>query len=152
MANQVHTHNGRCYCGQVQVEVEGDTVFEAYCHCDSCRRWHSAPMAALAAWPESSVKVRGDVVVSVEEDECQRTSCARCGGSVLTTKPGLRWKVVYPSTLAGSDFKYRPGLHVHYAERVLDINDSLPKFADVPKEAGGTGALIEEPAASGWRR
>lgn len=144
-------HAGQCYCGHVQVEVEGDPVFAAYCHCESCRKWHSAPMAALAAWPEDAVKVQGDVVVSQTNGETQRAACSRCGGNVLTTKPELGWKVVYPLTLSGSDFSYKPNLHIFYDERVVDFNDGLPKFSDAPAEAGGSGAMIDEPSISGWR-
>jgi len=144
------THEGQCYCGAVHVEVEGDPVFTAYCHCESCRKWHAAPITGLAAWPEDAVKVRGDVVVSDKNPDTQRTSCAKCGGNVLSTKPGLGWKVVYPLTLSGSDFTYKPGAHIFYGERVMEINDGLPKFADVPAEAGGSGTMIEEPTQSAW--
>lgn len=151
MLDKSQTHEGSCYCGQVTVEVEGDPVFSAYCHCESCRKWHSAPMTALAAWPESAVRVSGDVVVSEKNGETQRTSCAKCGGNVLTTRPGLGWKVVYPLTLSGSDFAYQPGAHIFYSERVVDFNDRLPKFSDVPADAGGSGVMVDEASISGWR-
>ncbi|NNL19532.1 MAG: GFA family protein [Boseongicola sp.] len=142
---------GQCYCGQVHVEVQGDPVFSAYCHCESCRSWHSAPITALAAWPETSVNVIGDVTVSTKNDQTQRTSCAKCGGGVLTTKPGLGLQVVYPMTLSGSEFSYNPVMHIFYGERVLDVNDGLPKFSDAPSEAGGSGEMEDEPSISGWR-
>ena len=107
-------------------------------------------MTALAAWPEDAVEVEGEVTVSQKNGETLRTSCAKCGGGVLTTKPGLGWKVVYPLTLAGSSFAYEPAMHIFYGERVVDFNDRLPKFADVPSEAGGSGAMLDEPAMSGW--
>ncbi|QMU57971.1 MAG: GFA family protein [Boseongicola sp.] len=151
MSEHSNLHAGQCYCGKVHVEVEGDPVFAAYCHCESCRKWHSAPMTALAAWPEDSVKVHGTTTVSDKNDESQRTSCARCGGNVLTTKPGMGWKIVYPLTLSGSDFSYNPAMHTFYDERVVDFNDGLPKFSDVPAEAGGSGVMIDEPSLSGWR-
>ncbi len=151
MSDSLKSHAGRCYCGEVQVEVKGDPVFNAYCHCESCRRWHSAPMTALAAWPDTSVKIQGNITVATKNDESQRTSCANCGGSVLTTKPGLGWKVVYPLTLSGSEFSYQPTMHIFYSERVVDFGDELPKFSDVPAEAGGSGTMIEEPTTSGWR-
>ena len=150
MQGKANSNAGQCYCGGVRVEVAGDPVFSAYCHCESCRSWHAAPIAALAAWPEEQVKVSGDVVVSRKADETQRTCCAKCGGNVLTTKPGLGWKVVYPLTLSGSGFSYAPMAHIHYAERVINFNDGLPKFSDVPAEAGGSGKMIDEPSQSGW--
>lgn len=150
MSDHSETHSGTCYCGAVSVAVTGAPVFSAYCHCESCRKWHSAPMAALAAWPASDVTVQGDVVVSDKTDETQRTSCAKCGGNVLTTKPGLGWKVVYPLTLSGSEFTYQPAAHIFYAERVLDFADGLPKFSDVPAEAGGSGMMLDEAENSRW--
>ena len=108
-------------------------------------------MATLAAWPEEEVQVTGDVVVSEKNDQTQRTSCAKCGGGILTTKPGLGWRVVYPLTLSGSDFVYQPNLHIFYGERVLEFNDGLPKFSDAPAEAGGSGEMVKESSMSGWK-
>jgi len=143
-------HHGSCYCGAVQVSVQGEPVFSAYCHCESCRKWHAAPIATLAAWPRGAVEVKGEVTKSTKNDQTVRTACVRCGGSVLSTKPGLDWNVVYPLTLAGSSFEYQPAFHIFYGERVMDINDGLPKFADVPQEAGGSGTLVDEPQISKW--
>jgi len=39
---------------------------------------------------------------------------------------------------------YKPGVHVHYQERVLSVKDGLPKFKDFPKDFGGSGATLPE--------
>ncbi|MFK7990826.1 MAG: GFA family protein [Sandaracinaceae bacterium] len=145
------SHRGQCYCGAVLVEVQADPVFSAYCHCESCRRWHSAPITALAAWPANAVKITGAVTESTHNAKSVRTTCAACGGGVLMGKPGLGWRVVYPLLLTGSQFNYEPALHLFYGERVMDVNDGLPKFLDAPAEAGGSGTLVDEPERSGWR-
>jgi hypothetical protein len=36
----------------------------------------------------------------------------------------------------------RPQMHCWYQERVMDISDNLPKFADVPETEGGTGKML----------
>jgi hypothetical protein len=36
----------------------------------------------------------------------------------------------------------RPQIHTWYQERVMDISDDLPKFADVPESDGGTGKML----------
>jgi hypothetical protein len=59
--------------------------------------------------------------------------------------------VVYPMTLVGSSFAFAPAAHLFYSERVMDVADGLPKFADMPEEYGGTGTLIEEPMQTRWR-
>jgi hypothetical protein len=49
--NAVHV-TGHCYCGAIRFAVdipEGDApIFTAYCHCDSCRRAHAAPLYHVA--------------------------------------------------------------------------------------------------------
>jgi hypothetical protein len=49
---------------------------------------------------------------------------------------------VFPMIIA--DFEFEPASHVNYAERVIDIRDSLPKFRDMPENAGGSGEMMPE--------
>ena len=42
------------------------------------------------------------------------------------------------------DLSFDPGFHVHYQESVHAIKDGLPKFKDLPKEAGGSGIELSE--------
>ena len=42
------------------------------------------------------------------------------------------------------EFIFRPGFHVHYQETAHRMKDGLPKFKDLPEEAGGTGKQIVE--------
>ena len=42
------------------------------------------------------------------------------------------------------DFPYQPGVHVNYQESRLPLRDGLPKMRDLPKEMGGSGAVLAE--------
>jgi hypothetical protein len=42
------------------------------------------------------------------------------------------------------DFEFKPAFHVHYQESVHHLGDGLPKFRDLPAEAGGSGELLPE--------
>ena len=42
------------------------------------------------------------------------------------------------------NYVFKPGFHVHYQESVHPIKDGLPKFRDLPKEAGGSGDELPE--------
>jgi len=51
MTTEGKTIVGRCFCGSVEVAVQGDPLAMGYCHCGSCRSWSSAgeclyPLAA----------------------------------------------------------------------------------------------------------
>jgi hypothetical protein len=42
------------------------------------------------------------------------------------------------------NLNFKPGFHVHYQESVHPMKDGLPKFRDLPKEAGGSGENLPE--------
>ena len=139
------------------MEVSGPAAAAAYCHCHSCRKWHAAPINAWAIWPNEAVEfTQGQehlktFTLNQEGEISNRISCAVCGGCVANIKPNISMTVVYPMTLDESDYVFSPAMHIFYDERALDINDELPKFADVPNELGGSGNTVDEPAISGPR-
>jgi hypothetical protein len=60
----------------------------------------------------------------------------------MTNHPLLGLVDVYAPTLP--TLKFRPGLHINYAETVLPIRDGLSKPRDFPTEFGGSGERIAE--------
>ena len=50
-------HKGRCFCGAVEIEVEGAPEGMGYCHCQSCRSWSGGPVNAFSLWKPEAVKV-----------------------------------------------------------------------------------------------
>ena len=71
-----------------------------------------------------------------------RHFCTACGAPVLVRHPAIGLTDVPAGTVSGLAFK--PGLHVHYGEKVLSIRDGLPKFKDFPKDFGGSGETLPE--------
>jgi len=60
----------------------------------------------------------------------------------MTNHPPLGLVDVFVSTLP--KLKFKPGVHVNYAETVLSMKDGLPKLKDFPAELGGSGEQIAE--------
>lgn len=143
------SHTGRCYCGQVSIEITGQARMHGLCHCTSCRVWHGAPMTAFAGFPAEAVTITGETIQSSHRGQSGRVACAACGGAVANLKPDWGVTVVYATMFP--DMPFLPALHLHYAERVMDIADGLPKFADFPERLGGTGAMAAEPDATQYR-
>ena len=154
MSNDAIRYEGRCSCGAVKITVTGKPKASGYCHCESCRRWHTSPINAWAAWPGDAVTVtQGEEELLLFDTRDQgsanvRCRCRRCGAGVMNRRHN-GMTVVYPSALHGSGYEHAPTVHIHYQERVLDLQDGLPKFADSPTEFGGSGELIEEPPRTG---
>lgn len=150
MANEAEkSHRGSCFCGAVEVEVQGEPAVAGICHCESCQRWHASPITAFALWPREAVRVvQGEESLGVfnKSGGSDRRWCTKCGGNIMNEKPEMGMVSVYATVLSPSDLLHRPQLHLFYAERAIDIPDGLPKYADVPVDFGGSGKLVEESA------
>ncbi|MBL6751369.1 MAG: GFA family protein [Nevskia sp.] len=139
------TYPGGCFCGAVQFNVTGEPVGMGYCHCESCRRWSAGPVNAFTLWKPEAVKITkgADNIGTYHKTEnSYRKWCKTCGGHIFTDHPGMGLIDVYAAVIPGLPFK--PGVHVHYQETVLHIKDGVPKMKDVPKEMGGSGAVLPD--------
>ena len=139
------THEGKCFCGAVQIQVSGDPAAMGYCHCSSCRHWSAGPVNAFTLWPPASVKVTkgADQLATYSKNPTsERQFCKKCGGHVMTNHPTFKLIDVYAALLPTLAFK--PVVHVNYAETVLPMKDGLPKLKDFPKELGGSGEAVRE--------
>lgn len=155
------TLKGSCACGAVQWEVSGAPIFSGYCHCSYCRSNHGSDMVHQAGFPAPAVKfLQGEDNVtrfSFKKDgpgaAPVRTSCKTCGSKTHNIIMGGN-AYGFPVTtfcngpaVNGAPTKMpeilKAAVHVHYASRLSDVNDSLPKFLDMPQPFGGTGQMHE---------
>ena len=150
MNDQSETFSGMCYCGECSVVADGTPIVMAYCHCQSCRKWHSVPVNAWCLWSAEKVSITGPTIQSDKNDDSHRESCSKCGGALANIKPGHNVVAVYAMTLAESGLRFEPTGHIFYEERVFDMADGLPKWKTVPESLGGDGAVVEEPNRTAW--
>jgi hypothetical protein len=139
------TYLGKCFCGSVELEVDGSPAAMGYCHCNSCRSWSGAPVNAFSLWKPEAVRVAsgGEHLASFRKSELsQRLYCAKCGGHLMTVHPPLGLVDVFAATIPSLDFV--PAVHVNYQETVLRMRDGLPKLKDFPSELGGSGETVAE--------
>lgn len=139
------SHRGACICGAVEIEVRGAPAVQAFCHCNSCRTWLSAPVHGATLWPAASVEVTkgADQIGTYKKTEAShRQFCKQCGGRVLVRHPAIGMVDVFSVVLP--DLAFQPTMHVHYGEKVVAMRDGLPKFKDFPKEFGGSGDTVPE--------
>ena len=139
------THKGNCFCGAVELQVQGAPEAMGYCHCSSCRSWSAAPVNAFTLWQPQNVRVtKGAEFIGkfMKTEASLRQYCKRCGGHLMTDHPRLGLVDVYAATIP--TLKFTPGVHVNYAETVLPMKDGLPKLKDFPAELGGSGVALAE--------
>ena len=149
--SDIKTYKGNCFCGAVQLTVNGEPEGMGYCHCNSCRSWSAGPVNAFTLWKPEAIEITqgNDNIASFGkknmDDETVysiRKWCKTCGGHILTEHPTMGVTDVYAATIP--DFPFKPGVHVHYQETVLQMKDGLPKMKDLPEEAGGSGIELPE--------
>jgi hypothetical protein len=136
---------GSCFCGAVQFTVTGEPAGMGYCHCTSCRRWSAGPVNAFTLWPPDALRVtRGAERIAsyAKTPQSHRKWCTTCGGHVFTDHPGMGLIDVYAAVIP--EFPFRPGVHVHYQETRLPLQDGLAKMRDLPAEMGGSGLTVAE--------
>lgn len=142
MAN---THTGSCYCGAVQIEMQGEPLEMGYCHCENCRRYSAAPVSAITLWKKEDVNVTKGAEFLCKfrsSDISDRGYCTKCGGHILVDHPTLGLTDVRLGALR--DFPFKPKVHLNYQETVLPIKDGLLKLKDFPAEIGGSGETLPE--------
>lgn len=73
---------GRCMCGRVRFVARFPSRFCCHCHCESCRRSHSAGFVTWIGFKASHVTVAaGDTDLAVYESSpgTRRSFCRVCG-------------------------------------------------------------------------
>ena len=118
--------SGKCFCGAVEIAVDGEPMAMGYCHCDSCREWSAGPVNAFSLWPPEAVHVtRGaDKIGSYQKTEKSvRKWCTVCGGHLLTEHPPWGVTDVYAAVLP--DLEFQPAVHVNYETTVLHLRTDL---------------------------
>jgi hypothetical protein len=77
--------DGRCECGRIQFEVDGEIEDFGHCHCSQCRRLHGAAYATFAGVSRDKFRyVSGEtdtkIYASSESKDC--VFCAESGSSI----------------------------------------------------------------------
>ena len=142
-ASQIHS--GECFCGAVKFTVSGEPAAMGYCHCESCRHWSAGPVNAFTLWQPDALKVtRGAEHIGSfnKTPGSTRKWCKQCGGHLFTDHPTMGLVDIYAAMLPSVEFK--PGVHVHYQETVLHIQDGKTKMRDMPAEMGGSGVTLPD--------
>lgn len=137
-------YTGGCYCGAVELEVSGPPLDMGYCHCDNCRRYSGAPVAAFTLWKPESVKIAkgAELLGKFKSSEMSdRRYCTKCGSHLIIDHPTLGLTDIR-TPLSGLVFK--PTVHLNYEEKVLPIKDGLAKLRDFPASVGGSGEEMAE--------
>ena len=135
---EIHVH-GHCYCGGIRFSVRlpaGESpFFTEYCHCDSCRRAHAAPLYYVACVDSTHLSfLEGEHLLTHytrPEGRITRSFCSACGSTVLNRllgwNPDGKTPLMFFPNLLEEDIQhnlpevFRPARHMRPQECVLDF-------------------------------
>ena len=73
---------GRCLCGGVTIEIDGDHVAAVgACHCKMCQRWNGMLFGSFVASADA-VTVTGEVTRHLSSSFSERAFCSTCGSHI----------------------------------------------------------------------
>lgn len=127
--------NSRCSCGSAGFNVQGKPLLRAYCHCTICQAFNQAPYADITLFKPRDVIKPKEGMLELKSYKSpavlQRGKCVSCGGAVIEylQAPMVQLVIVPTKNIHDKSYVPAPSLHIFYHSRVLDIQDSLPKYS-----------------------
>jgi hypothetical protein len=112
---------GCCMCGSVRFAARMPSRFCCHCHCESCRRSHTAGFVTWIGFASSQVSVEsgaGDLVAYLSSPGSSRSFCRKCGSKLFYESD--KWPGETHVALAAFDdpVDRSPDRHVFFDEHV----------------------------------
>ena len=123
---------GRCLCGNVRWQYDGEVTWACYCHCDDCRRNCAAPVVAWLGVPLSKFKWLGEVPGMYKSSEgVKRHFCKNCGTPMAFEADHYKGVMhLYAASLDNPE-QFEPTFHVNHDSKLswLKLEDNLKKYS-----------------------
>lgn len=128
------TYELSCDCGHVTMTAQGKPELSLYCHCGSCRALYGVDILSATGWADDHVSLPDQAKLfehKMADKQMRRFGCPKCGMIMYGRhKPGIPVipHGVFRKNNGGElPAELAPTLHLFYRERVLDVDDALPK-------------------------
>jgi hypothetical protein len=116
----------------VRFVAEGEPRWVAHCHCESCRRATSAPIATYAGFAAAKVEWSGEAPAEFGSSPgVVRRFCRRCGSPMSFADDNWPGEIHVFVASFEDPAGFAPTLHVHAGEQLpwIHLADGLPRYA-----------------------
>ena len=123
-------HTGGCLCGAVRYAVDGEPLWVAHCHCQSCRRASGAAVLTFAGYRDHQFRLtQGEPQHYASSPGVTRSFCGRCGTPLTYEAERCPGEVHLTISSLDRPDRFAPTVHVFTAERIpwLELADDLPR-------------------------
>ena len=110
---------GRCLCGRVRFKFDHGAVrFTAHCHCESCRRATSAPVATFIGVRDTGWRWQSDAPQVFESSPgVRRGFCGTCGSPMFYASDAYPGETHFYAATLADDHGLLVGKHAFPEER-----------------------------------
>ncbi|KAJ7610786.1 Mss4-like protein [Roridomyces roridus] len=136
---------GSCRCGSLSYSLTAKPVVSVYCHCTQCQRATCAVFVSSMHYSPSAFSWTHEAEVTpIEEkiDGCVLYRCAKCRTCTASQMSDTQnWAIRGAHLERDEDGKIinweevKPTSHIFYGNRILDVADTLPKWAGFPNKS-----------------
>lgn len=130
MSTRAAEPGGRCLCGRYRFRVQGNPLWVACCHCESCRRATAAPVATFVGFAREQVVFDPQPPRFPSSEPVLRGYCERCGTALSYEAQFYPGEIhLYRSTF-DQPAAFSPTRHTLFDEREpdFDLHDDLPRY------------------------
>jgi len=142
------TITGRCLCGAIRYEFRDKPEWVVHCHCESCRRQVSSPLATVVGVLKENFRfTAGAPKAYASSPSVARSFCPACGSPIAYEAARLPDEIhLFHGTLDNPG-AFAPTAHVFTEEQLpwFEVHDDLPRYA---KGGRGTTPLSHGPQRS----
>lgn len=130
---------GRCLCGAIEYEINGELGTIVNCHCSKCRRWHGAAFRTRAAVEAKKFKwLKGEEYLSKYESDSLtiKTFCSICGSNLMSYFKDNADYIGLPIGGLDQDPGKGPEMNIFVNSKApwYHITDGLPEYDEWPPE------------------
>jgi len=132
------TKTASCFCGQLQIEVQGEPLGIGVCHCLACQQRTGSVFATLAAYaaPYTVVGLATEFVRTGDHGAKFRFRfCPICGSTIFHTEEGDDSHVsVAVGAFADPDFPApQDSVYEHRRHRWVRLPDGITRYDSDPE-------------------
>lgn len=110
---------GHCLCGAVQYRVEAPPLWQAHCHCESCRRATGSGFTSFFGVADGAWAWTGALPATYASSPgVERSFCATCGTPMAYRGARFPDEMHFYAATLDRPEDYRPTLHVNWAEHL----------------------------------
>jgi len=130
---------GKCLCGKIEYELDGELGPIVNCHCKKCRRWHNAVFRTRCTVKSKNFKwTKGKEYISKYHSSKTviKTFCKICGSNLISLYDNKPEYIGLPIGALDQDPGQLPQMNifVKYKAPWYEITDGLPQYDEEPPE------------------